>query len=561
MKINGCLMSKDIIIADICDGIVIPVNDDLLPLHFKNGGGLINWLEGRAIDTHRTNSRLLKKALRLTAADDIEVVLKVNAATITDTYWIRPEGSFLTYDDVRFKDNIFDKLALYGDPDSFNNGGGHSHTPELTNTGSFEKCWSIINGEWWMYKRGNDNELFSELFICEIGKSLGLNMAHYELDGKYIKSRDFTNGAAVNYEPAFGIVGKDEDYGVNYEAFGKLSEQCAADYIKMVYLDALCFNMDRHTNNYGILRDADSGEVLGMAPNFDNNIALISTGYRENTERKNDMLIRLFVEFLSGNKDALSLYNDMNIPAVDRGLIESCIDKVPVNVNRKYICEFILNGQQENPVTWTNNPPKTVNLTKSDLYIKKAGSNLTQETGWKVYYINELNYVRLRDVMALLDMHVDWDPSSNITTLDAWKSYIGPNLHRHLATKNECYITNTPMVPKGIMVHSTAANNTKLSRYVGPNDGILGHNTNYNHWNVYHPDHPANGLYSGAHPYGGNGSKCTTCNGKQVCVHAFIGTLQNGSGPIATYQILPWDIRGWHSGTGQTGATKLGSCR
>ena len=31
-----------------------------------------------------------------------------------------------------------------------------------------------------------------------------------------------------------------------------------------------------------------------------------------------------------------------------------------------------------------------------------------------------------------------------------------------------------------------------------------------------------------------------------VCVHAFIGKLKDGS--IATYQVLPWDHRGWHAG-------------
>jgi len=38
---------------------------------------------------------------------------------------------------------------------------------------------------------------------------------------------------------------------------------------------------------------------------------------------------------------------------------------------------------------------------------------------------------------------------------------------------------------------------------------------------------------------------------RQVCVHAFIGKLEDGS--IATYQTLPWNHRGWHSGSGPKG--------
>ena len=83
------------------------------------------------------------------------------------------------------------------------------------------------------------------------------------------------------------------------------------------------------------------------------------------------------------------------------------------------------------------------------------------------------------------------------------------------------------MTPKGIMVHSTGANNPALKRYVGPDDGHLGQNQYGNHWNQAKP------------------------GGSLICVHAFIGKLADGT--IATYQTLPWDMRGWHSGRGDNG--------
>lgn len=345
MDITGDLMSRDTVIAKINTGSLSVVNEELLPLYLKKTSYFEGWLRDRAIDTSRTNSRLLKKALRLTTADDIELVLKVRAATVTDTYWFRPDGSGLSYEDIRFKSNPFDKLALNGDPDSFNH--DYSPTPELTNIGSFEKCWSLISGEWWMYKQANEQELFSELFMYELGMALGFPMAHYEKDGNYIKSRDFTSGGAMNYEPAVGIVGDEEDYAFNYTELKKLSAACAADYIKLVYMDTLCFNMDRHTKNYGILRDPDSGAVLGMAPNFDNNIALISRGYPANLTRENDRLIRLFAEFMDTCPEALDCFMELDIPEIDRGMIEICMDKVAVHADREFICAFLLNGQRQ----------------------------------------------------------------------------------------------------------------------------------------------------------------------------------------------------------------------
>ena len=96
------------------------------------------------------------------------------------------------------------------------------------------------------------------------------------------------------------------------------------------------------------------------------------------------------------------------------------------------------------------------------------------------------------------------------------------NLNRLHLTKNECYRAGQIITPKGIMVHSTGANNPHLKRYVWPDDGKLGANVYRNHWNQARPD------------------------GRQVCVHAFIGRLADGS--IATYQTLPWNYRAWHSG-------------
>lgn len=123
------------------------------------------------------------------------------------------------------------------------------------------------------------------------------------------------------------------------------------------------------------------------------------------------------------------------------------------------------------------------------------------------------------------------------------------NLKQCLFTNNEAYKANTIRAVKGIMIHSTAANNPYLKRYVGPNDGLLGVNKYGNHWNVYHPG----GKNIGPHTFTDKVKKgiCDTCGGRQVCANAFIGKLADGT--IATYQTLPWNIRGWHSGAGAKG--------
>jgi N-acetyl-anhydromuramyl-L-alanine amidase AmpD len=105
------------------------------------------------------------------------------------------------------------------------------------------------------------------------------------------------------------------------------------------------------------------------------------------------------------------------------------------------------------------------------------------------------------------------------------------NLRKLLLTGNNCYIAGRKIAPAGIMLHSTGANNPELKRYVCPDDGLLGANRNNNHWNQPKPD------------------------GREVCVHAFIGKLADGA--IATYQTLPWEMRGWHAG-GKANDTYIG---
>lgn len=108
------------------------------------------------------------------------------------------------------------------------------------------------------------------------------------------------------------------------------------------------------------------------------------------------------------------------------------------------------------------------------------------------------------------------------------------NLIRCILGNNDCFKAVEFIKPKGVMIHSTGANNPNLRRYVQPMAGstdyrqlisLLGENRNGNHWN--RPD-------------------------LKVCVHGFIGRLAGGG--VASVQCLPWDMRGWHAGSGRKGS-------
>lgn len=232
---NGTIMSGDIPVAAVKAGRVVPLCKERMPIYLARGGDLETWLTSRAIDRHRPNSRILKRILRLTDTSDLAAVLRVHAATITDNYWLRPENEpDLTWEQVRFSESIFAELALIGGADSIN----HCYTPEelaaptpeLTNIGSFEKCWKLKNGTWFMYKQGTVLERYSELFIYRLCEALGLPTAEYSESNGSVKTRDFTMDR-YNFEPAADFVGENEDYVYNCDKLESLKPGLGQEYL------------------------------------------------------------------------------------------------------------------------------------------------------------------------------------------------------------------------------------------------------------------------------------------------------------------------------------------
>ena len=197
----------------------------------------------------------------------------------------------------------------------------------------------------------NPNEKFSELFIEKLGEHFGYEMAKYFSYGNgLIRSIDFTSKKGAhskfNFEPIHSIVGDNVDYDFVVNELLKFNngEDLVKEYLKIIFMDALVVNPDRHEFNFGLLRNVDNGEVVSLAPNFDNNIALISRGYMKML-KPNNPLISYFVEVV---KDNPSLFN---LPRLDRDVLVNICDSVKLennssseNLNYDYVIEFVMNN-------------------------------------------------------------------------------------------------------------------------------------------------------------------------------------------------------------------------
>ena len=107
-----------------------------------------------------------------------------------------------------------------------------------------------------------------------------------------------------------------------------------------------------------------------------------------------------------------------------------------------------------------------------------------------------------------------------------------------MQTQSTCYKGTTKMEVKGVLWHSTAANNPTLKRYVQPSDNApdrdewlkkLGVNTYKNDWN--HIVH-------------------------RVGMNCWIGKMADGT--VTTVQTMPWDFKPWGCGAGSKGSLNNG---
>ena len=107
-----------------------------------------------------------------------------------------------------------------------------------------------------------------------------------------------------------------------------------------------------------------------------------------------------------------------------------------------------------------------------------------------------------------------------------------------MMTQSTCYKGTSTMAPKGVLWHSTGANNPTLKRYVQPDDNasnrdelieLIGKNQYNNDWN--HINH-------------------------QAGLNAWIGKLADGT--VTTVQTMPWNYKPWGCGSGPKGSCNNG---
>lgn len=339
-SLTGTLLSSDRKVAIFKEGRCLWLDEKRAPLFIKRTQNIDAFLAGRVVDQQRRNSRLLKKVLSLKETDDAMLALYCYGASLTDDYWFRPRGCKKHYQDIAFQNDAYANVALDGEISFLPR--HRSPSPQLSLGGSYEKCWKRIGDDWWIIKKGTTEELFSEYFVYLLGKACGFPMAEYVIDKGNIRSKNFAEN--VNFEPAKSLMDDNDDYEDCFSTIFALSPALAKQYLVIIWLDTLVNNVDRHSENFGFLRRREDGKILSMAPNFDNNAALIARGYPKDLTRANDGFITFFERLLQKETKAKELYQSLSLPFLDETLLHAIFQTCPFAVKEQDLTAYLMNG-------------------------------------------------------------------------------------------------------------------------------------------------------------------------------------------------------------------------
>ena len=261
----------------------IPQKPELLPkqICYATPDGFASWLRERAVDLSSVKHRNLMNEL-VGSRDRTTIALRTHMFSISDTFTCFEEGEFtprLQLCNPEDQDAVCDFILVSGDTSLLKL---RISTPNASTDGSFTKTWKYEEGEWWLYKLQPSAATKIEVEISRVLHEIGWDAAEYGFVGKYlkrVKTRNFLQPKEF-FEPYdsfrffFDDPGDDED--VIYQNIASLGHEFEEAWKRILLADAVFVNTDRHMRNFGVIRSSETGKVLRLAPNFDNNQAYLA---------------------------------------------------------------------------------------------------------------------------------------------------------------------------------------------------------------------------------------------------------------------------------------------
>ena len=326
------------LILDSKTGFIQKIGDTFAAEHLPVGVGMkrgladraaLNaWWTDRSIPESRSGVREAMETLKIT--DTKMLLIRCFGLSLSDQYWIRPENSGLTWEKINFFANDFSGDigdVLFGADKR--PGRLDFSSPDNTSDGNLKKRWKIIDGKRCLIKGGSNpyrQQPLNEVIASEIMRRLNIPHVLYtvtwEKGAPYSVCEDFIS-ENTELVPAWQIIQtkKQPNSKSLYQHFVDCADALGIPNVRefldrMIVLDYIIANEDRHLNNFGAIRNAETLEWLGMAPIYDSGSSL---GYDKSVpimRDGSDILCKPFKKHHEEQLKLVSSFDWIDFPAL-----------------------------------------------------------------------------------------------------------------------------------------------------------------------------------------------------------------------------------------------------
>jgi len=280
-------ISHNVHYLKIFDTHFSPVNSDE-----SEGSQLVSfnqWLSDRCISNSRDGIERLKSTYNITEMK--EIMLLLYGLSLSDHYWIDRKPFNNKWKDINLFENrysetigyiLFDKnIKIVDDINTI----GYRNA-DITTGGTLKKYWKYHEADkkYYLVKGGSRPDLqepFNEYYAHLLLEKLQFKHTPYNLEKDNDEYVSVCPCIADIHNEMISAVDIQRKYRINrnYDDFVGLGikKGCLEfqdDVNKMIVLDYIIDNIDRHWKNFGILRNASDGSWIGLTPLFDNGYSL-----------------------------------------------------------------------------------------------------------------------------------------------------------------------------------------------------------------------------------------------------------------------------------------------
>lgn len=237
------------------------------------------WWKYRAVPGSRKE---MEEVIRRSGCDsNMEYLAKNLALSLTDTYWICPAELELSWDDV----NLYKHALSENEIVTYHN--ATSYDPNASLGGQMSKYWDVSGERPILVKKASayyGQQSINEFFASEVHRRQATDISYVRYysrdaeDNTILSCCEAFTSDTVEYVTAYEVL-RSRKLRNDRSDYDQLIDICEENGINrdvmqrfmdyLVLSDFAISNTDEHLQNFGVIRDADTMELIGPAPIFD----------------------------------------------------------------------------------------------------------------------------------------------------------------------------------------------------------------------------------------------------------------------------------------------------